>query len=135
MKNSDFDLDLKAGQLGESAVASLLGIDTVEVKRDFKWFETGNLFIEFECYSITERGYVPSGIAITKSTHWAFDLGDTVIVTPTEYIKDMIEEMKANSSILDVSNNTPPNPSRGYLIRTDDILKYQNKKGPEITNV
>jgi hypothetical protein len=131
MKNSDFDLDLKSGQVGETSVASLLSIDTVEVKRDFKWFDTGNLYIEFSCYNITQGKYVPSGIEITKASHWAFVLGDTVVLTLTDHIKNIIK----NNNPRQVSNPMPPNPSKGYLIRITDILNYQEKQGPEITYV
>ena len=135
MKNSDFDLDLKSGQVGETSVASLLSIDTVEVKRDFKWFDTGNLYIEFSCYNVTQSKYVPSGIDITKASHWAFVLGDTVVLTLTDHIKAIIKNKKSDFSIREVNNPMPPNPSRGYLIRIEDILSYQKNQGPEITHV
>ncbi len=46
MKNSNWDLDLRDGELGESKLADLLRMDTVEVKTDRRWIETGNLFIK-----------------------------------------------------------------------------------------
>lgn len=53
MKNSDWDLDFRFGQAGEVLVNSLLTapIETVEVKTDRRWKETGNLYIEVYCWS------------------------------------------------------------------------------------
>jgi hypothetical protein len=46
IKNSDFDLDYRNGVQGENLVNTLLtGGKTVEVKTDFKWINTGNLYI------------------------------------------------------------------------------------------
>ena len=50
MKDSNWDLDLRAGLSGESKVADLLSLDTVEVKTDRRWWETGNVYIETECW-------------------------------------------------------------------------------------
>jgi hypothetical protein len=46
MSLSDFDLDLTYGQVGEALVNDLLtGGFTVEVKRDKRWAQTGNVYI------------------------------------------------------------------------------------------
>jgi hypothetical protein len=39
MKDSNWDLDYRAGLEGESKVADLLHLDTVEVKTDKKWVD------------------------------------------------------------------------------------------------
>ena len=69
--NKNFSHDLQFGQTNEQAIASILNLDTVEVKTergDFSnpnsWVNTGNIAIEFFC-----RGK-PSGISSTKATHW-----------------------------------------------------------------
>ncbi len=49
-----FDLNLAEGKLSENRLASIL--KTVEVKRDFKTSDTGNVAIEYACNS------EPSGI-------------------------------------------------------------------------
>ena len=64
----DFKLDLPKGEEAEKTISHLLHMtdgDLVEVKRDFKVSDTGNVAIEYEC-----RGK-PSGIAITKAKWWA----------------------------------------------------------------
>ena len=50
MNYSDFDLDFRYGQDGELYVNNLLQdpLKTVECKRDSRWIDTGNIFIETE---------------------------------------------------------------------------------------
>lgn len=132
MKNSDFDLDLTVGKVGEEYVSSLLGMDTVEVKRDLKWFKTENLYIEYSCYSTLQGTYVASGISITKATHWAFVLGDSVVIVPTSHIKGIIELNSKINMLREVPCNIPPNPSKGYLITINDLMTYQKYKGAEM---
>ena len=50
MNNSDWDIDLRDGQAGESKLADLLRMETIEVKTDRRWKDTGNLFIEESCF-------------------------------------------------------------------------------------
>ena len=50
MKDSNWDLDFRAGLAGESKVADLLSLDTLEVKTDRRWHQTGNIYIETECW-------------------------------------------------------------------------------------
>ena len=47
--NSDFRFDLKRGQDAEKWFGGLLTGDCIEVKRDFKAWNSGNVFVEFEC--------------------------------------------------------------------------------------
>jgi len=49
---SDWDIDLRYGQDGEEYVRRLLTMETVEVKRDRRWKETGNIYIETSCYYV-----------------------------------------------------------------------------------
>lgn len=132
MKNSDFDLDLSVGKEGEEYVSSLLSIDTVEVKRDLKWFDTGNLYIERSCYNTLQGTYLASGIEVTKASHWAFVLGESAIIVPTGHIKAVIAAKHIAGTIREVSCNIPPNPSKGYLLTLDDLLQYQKSKGSNL---
>ena len=45
--NNDFRYDLQVGQVYEQAFAKLLG-SKIEIKRDFRCLESGNIFIEYE---------------------------------------------------------------------------------------
>jgi hypothetical protein len=62
---SQFDIDLKYGQIREKRVADLLGKEQVEIKTERSWWrKTGNLAIEYEY-----RGK-PSGIDKTGAKWW-----------------------------------------------------------------
>ena len=120
MANSDWDLDLKFGQEGESTVANLLSIETVEVKRDARWKETGNLYIETECWYNASQSWKPSGLNVSKSTHYAFVLEGMVVILPTEDLKAVVEK---NGRPIECK--IEPNPSKGYLIKLSNIVEYQ----------
>jgi hypothetical protein len=122
MKNSDFDLDLKFGVEGENTVANLLSIDTVEVKRDARWKETGNLYIETECWYNSSQSWEPSGLSVSKATHYAFVLEGMVVILPTDQLKEV-----TSSSGRPIECKIEPNPSKGYLIKLSHIVEYQLK--------
>jgi hypothetical protein len=120
MKNSDFDLDLKFGKEGENTVAKLLGIDTVEVKRDRQWKSTGNLYIETECWYNASQSWELSGLSVSKATHYAFVIENMVIIIPTPDLKAIIEK-----SGREIECWIEPNPSKGFLIKISHILAHQ----------
>lgn len=119
MKDSNWDLDLRAGELGESKVADLLSLDTVEVKTDRRWRQTSNLYIETECYYVADNAWKPSGIRVSKATHWAFVLEDTVLIVPLYRLMEAVYELGRS-----ITCNIPPNPSRGYLITPAVLLEH-----------
>lgn len=122
MKDSNWDIDLRDGLAGESKVADLLSLDTLEVKTDRRWHETGNIYIETEYWSREQNAWVKSGILTTKATHWAYVLEDCVIILPTYRLKEVV--LTKGTSI---NCNIPPNPSRGYLITPGALLEYARK--------
>ena len=122
MKNSDFDLDLKFGVEGENTVANLLSIDTVEVKRDARWKETGNLYIETECWYNSSQSWEPSGLSVSRATHYAFVLEGMVVILPTDQLKEI-----TYSNGRPIECKIEPNPSKGYLIKLSHIVEYQLK--------
>ena len=124
MKSSDFDLDLKFGVEGENTVANLLSIETVEVKRDARWKETGNLYIETECWYNGSQSWKPSGLSVSKSTHYAFVLEGMVVIIPTS---DLVEIVNLNGRPIECK--IEPNPSKGYLIKLSHIVEYQRISG------
>ena len=119
MKDSNWDLDYRAGLEGESKVADLLHMDTVEVKTDKRWVETGNLYIETECYYKNEDAWKPSGIRVSQATHWGFVLEDSVLIVPLHRLKEIVWE-----SGRPITCNIPPNPSRGYLITPGALMEH-----------
>ena len=119
MRNSNWDLDLRAGELGESHVADLLSIDTVEVKTDRRWQETGNIYIETECFYQESQEWKPSGIRVSEATHWGFLLEDSLLIIPLHRLKEAVWEVGRPTTC-----NIPPNPSRGYLVTPAQILEH-----------
>ena len=119
MKDSNWDLDLRDGLAGESKVADLLSLDTVEVKTDRRWVDTGNLYIETECYYVADNAWKPSGIRVSKATHWAFVLEDTVLIIPLYRLMEAVYELGRP-----ITCNIPPNPSRGYLVTPGQLLEH-----------
>ena len=116
MKNSDWDLDFRFGQEGEQYVANL--VETVEVKTDRRWKETGNLYIEIHCYSPNTQGWYPSGLLATKASHWAFNLEGTVLIVPTVVLKDACTRFGRR-----INCEIPPNQSTGFLITVDNLME------------
>lgn len=118
VKRSDFDIDLRYGQEGESYVQSLLNLETIEVKRDKRWKNTGNLYIEVWCWSENNSEWYPSGLQATKASHWAFVLEEMVVIVPVAQLIKTVEKYghKIECSI-------PPNYSKGFLIKVNDLLQ------------
>lgn len=116
---SSFDLDLEFGVEGENFVKDLLTDGkTVEVKRDRKWKDTGNLYIETECFFTANEMWGYSGLSVTKAKYWAFVLEDMILIAPTDALKYAIKEFGN-----EIRCNIPPNLSKGYLITVPQILK------------
>jgi hypothetical protein len=120
---SDWDLDLRYGQDGEESVRRLLTIDTVEVKRDRRWKETGNLYIETSCYYVNDGAFKPSGVSVSKATHFAFVVEDLTILVSKSDLINTVKEYGRN-----ISCKIEPNVSFGYLITIDSLLKWQIEK-------
>ena len=72
-KTSDFDFDLKFGEIFEKALALILQDKKLEVKteRD-QWVKTGNIAIELHNHNSNK----PSGLSVTKADYWATILVD-----------------------------------------------------------
>lgn len=119
MALSDFDLDLTAGQAGEQTVANLLTIETVEVKTDLKWRDTGNLYVETLCWHNSTQSWELSGINVTKATHWAFNMEGMVLIVETRLLAEACRELGRP-----IDCSIEPNPSRGVLIKPEQIIRY-----------
>lgn len=118
---SDFDLDFSYGQEGERLVNDILtGGLTVEVKRDRRWVQTGNIYVETAFYSRSTYNWVESGLMKTKAERWAFILEDLVIIVKTDDLKKAIDKYGRP-----ISNKIEPNPSKGFLITVDDLMAVQ----------
>jgi hypothetical protein len=111
---------------GENLVDTLLtGGKTIEVKTDFKWINTGNLYVETECWYMSTNSWQPSGLSVTKAEYWAFVLADSVLMVPTKLLRLAVE-----IEGYPISCQIPPNQSRGYLIKPE-LLLQTNRKNPQ----
>jgi hypothetical protein len=126
LKNSNWDLDLRAGEAGESKLADLLHMDTIEVKTDRKWKETGNLFIEESCFQQSTQSWEPSGIAISKATHWGFILDGSVVIVTRDHLINVVADYGKP-----IENKQMPNPSKGHLITPAQLINYTRVKNEE----
>lgn len=120
--SSNWDLDLRAGLQGESKISDLLHIDTVEVKTDRRWIETGNIYIETECYYRNEEAWKPSGLSVSKATHWGFVLEDSVLIIPTYRLRESLPDIGKP-----ITCNIEPNPSKGFLITPGGLMENIRK--------
>ena len=121
---SSFDLDFRYGYAGEQLVEELLtNGKTVEVKRDRRWHETGNLYIEVECWYNSTQSWQASGIAVTEADYWAFVLEESVLMIPTINVIQAI-----NQHGRQITCEIPPNKSRGFLITVNDLLAVMGNK-------
>jgi len=120
MSRSDWDIDLRFGQEGEVLVNALLTapIETVEVKRDRRWKETGNIYIETECWSDDLGHWYDSGITATKASHWSFVLESIIITIPTDVIRKAISIYGIKREM-----NRPEYSTKGFIITVNDLIK------------
>jgi hypothetical protein len=95
-----FDINLIEGKIAEGSLARLLQDDsgmTVEVKRDFKFADTGNIAVEGSCNG------KPSGIMATEAEWWAYVLdgpgydGEVVVLMKTERLRKLIAPLPVRS--------------------------------------
>ena len=123
-KQSDFDLDFAYGREAELLVEDILtGGLTVEVKRDRRWVLSGNLYIETAFYSRATDRWVESGLMVTKADRWAFVIEQLVIIVTTEDLKTAVSKYGRPMSM-----QKEPNPSKGFLITLDDIIRVQRER-------
>ena len=117
-KLSDFDLDYSYGLQGENLVNQLLtNGKTVEVKRDARWWSTGNLYIEVQCWYNASQSWEDSGLTVTRAEYWAFVLESGVLLVPTDHVRYAVKVFGRR-----IECTIEPNQSRGYLIKAEDLL-------------
>ena len=120
-KTYDFQADLAKGQIGEElAKALIMGEIEVEVKTDFKWKETGNLYIELECYHQSTGKYELSGLSTTTADYWAFVLGQSVYFSKVDCLNRVVDLFGR-----DVECRDSQNPSKGKLIKVEQLMDME----------
>lgn len=115
--NNDFKYDLEVGQGYENQLANVLSMDStkVEVKRDFKALNTGNIFVEYQ-----SRGKL-SGISTTQADYYCYFLSDEhFIMTTTNRMKRMCRAYwDTNRNV----NGGDSNTSKGILLPLKDFVE------------
>ena len=70
------------------------------------------------CWSHNNHEWYASGLSSTKAEYWAFVIESGTLLVPTETLKKVVAQRGRA-----ITCNIQPNPSKGYLIRIDDILE------------
>jgi len=111
--NSDFKYDLKIGQVAEKELAHIFANCTLEVKRDLKALNTGNVFVEY-----MSRGK-PSGLSTTEADWYCFNLGKKYHIIKTKELKNICREfINTKKDIKGGDSNT----SKGILLPITKLL-------------
>lgn len=93
----DWDIDSEVGRQGELFVADLidtLRAGSLEVKSDAKAQQTGNVYLELECWRRGE--WTPSSLTTSTADLWAQYLPgcEVLIVAPTHRVRQAAEKGK-----------------------------------------
>lgn len=94
----NFDLDFSRGLIGEELVGTFLedlAGKTIEVKTDYRVWETGNVYVETWQYSNPdESDKKQSGINISKADYWCFASpeGGGFVMVKASVLKQLISE-------------------------------------------
>ena len=122
--NWDFDADLLWGEEGERYARELLkglvGVDarfTVEVKRDSKALETGNVYLEYQQLPKGRPPWRKSGLATTDATHFAYIIGNMILIAPVEAWQYVGREFGRSVE------TGGDNPTRGMVVPIKNLLK------------
>lgn len=125
-----WDLDYKKGRQGElwiEAIRDSIANDSIEVKNDARFTETGNIYIEYGC---KKRGTMqPSGIATTDSKLWIQILveGELALIISTEKLREIARRLKDKyKRRLDRGSH----PTIGVAIPVKDIIEAAITRRP-----
>lgn len=111
--NNDFRHDLEVGQLGEKLLADILENRTIEVKKDLKAMQTGNVFIEY-----SSRGK-RSGLSTSEADYWALIVSEEVIkLVKTDYLKELCRPYIGTKRDVKGGDN---DTSKGILLPVKEI--------------
>jgi hypothetical protein len=127
MRNYSFDLTYQLGLHAERVVDAFFTGDVVniEVKRDMRWLDTGNVFIETHCYYQESGEYEESGILTTRATDWVFVMGLAKLTIPVDVILTLMKRPDSKRR----PNKHGLNPSWGNILNVAEALKYLQELG------
>ena len=112
--NNDFRYDLEIGKTYENQLSELLG-KKIEVKRDFRCLETGNIFVEYESRN------KPSGIATSEAFYHCYWLSDYhfIMIEKNELKKLCRKYIGTERDVLGGDMNT----SKGILLPLHEFFQ------------
>ena len=93
---------------------------SLEVKNDCASWQTGNAFIEFECF--VSGQWMPSGVheKHTQAELWAHVvLGPMVLFAPTEYVRWVA---KRYGQLKEMPKTRSSHPTRGYILASPQFV-------------
>lgn len=115
-----WDVNQKEGEIAEGTLAELMNSNgnTVEVKRDFKVSETGNLAIEFMCSG------KPSGISTSLAEWWAYAFdgenynGEVIVLIKKKRLERILEARRTR-----IVRGGDHNRAEMFLIHPQELLE------------
>lgn len=120
MLEARWDIDRPYGEEAENLVRRLLSVSKVEVKRDRRTQDTGNLFIEVS----GNRGE-PSGVIVTEASHWVYVIdqrdgieNSVAIIIPVQKLKDAVARKQAQG----FTTFSSEEGASGYLIPVKELV-------------
>lgn len=130
-----FDLDLEYGQQAELFVADIaeaIKNGMVEVKRDARWHQTGNLYVEYECKRAGE--FRASGIKTSDADLWAFVLGDTdaVLFLTRGTLRELCLELYKQDSFYRVETTRGSHPTKGVKVPLGHLIDWLRRRQKEL---
>lgn len=127
----DFDIDYRRGKVGENLVDTFLAElegSTIEVKTDYRAFETGNLYIEVQ-QQLPDGQWVYSGLAISKAKFYCF-AGPTGVGFVTIGKNELVSVVKALGRPVTLNRSGPKTrATKGFLIKVTDVTDRVFQKG------
>ena len=127
MRNYSFDSTYQLGLEAERVVDAFFtgDIANIETKRDMRWLDTGNLFIETHCFYQESQKYEESGLLVTNAHDWVFVMGQAKLVIPAHILSALIQRPNPKRA----QNKHEPNPSWGNILNVASTLKYLQELG------
>jgi hypothetical protein len=121
----DFALDLPFGQEAEDYVRNLFrgvlepdkSTLTVEVKRDARYDDTGNVYLEYAQLPKGREPWVRSGLELTDAAYFAVVLGNVVVFAPTAAWR------YASTHFGTKRSTRGDNPTVGRVVQLEHLLR------------
>lgn len=130
-RQPNWDIDYQAGRQAEIWVSNIresLASDSIEVKLDRRFEETGNIYIEYGC---KRRGIMrPSGIATTTSKLWVQVLVEDqlALIISTDRLKEIARRLKEKHKAMQPHGT---HPTLGVVIPVEEIIRSAVKRRPK----